>query len=269
MELIMKTDIEKSIPAKIEFNFDEMKAELVQKMEYYNTLVVTEDGIIDAKADKAFLNNLSKTLNDSRIKQERTYMQPFKSYKAKVDELIALMKEPITAIDKQIAAFEDKEKQDKLDGITTFYTTNIGDLMEVLPLEKILPQKWANKSMTLLAVTQEIINTIMTVRTDLKAIEGINLEYETQVKIAYLKQLSMSEAMTEKVQFEEQQRQLTEIKETRKEPVLEKVEKPSDRAVEAEILRTIDVRFFDTTREFRAEMKALTLRFNVQYGGIK
>ncbi len=61
MEFILKTDLN-LLPKSIDFNFEEIKTELTGKLEYYNTLVVTEDAIKDAKKDKASLNSLKSAI---------------------------------------------------------------------------------------------------------------------------------------------------------------------------------------------------------------
>ena len=45
MEFIMSTDLTTALPKEIGFNFEELKAELAEKLDYYNNLVVTEDTI--------------------------------------------------------------------------------------------------------------------------------------------------------------------------------------------------------------------------------
>lgn len=61
---------EVSIPEKIEFNYEQLKAELTEKVSLYETMVYTDDQIKQAKADKANLNKLKKALNDERIRRE-------------------------------------------------------------------------------------------------------------------------------------------------------------------------------------------------------
>ena len=74
-----------AIPEKISFNYEELKAELTEKVAFYETLVYTDDQVKDAKADRATLNKLKKTLNDERIRREKEYMQPFNEFKAHVN----------------------------------------------------------------------------------------------------------------------------------------------------------------------------------------
>lgn len=52
MEFNLSTDIKQSIPNAIVFNFEELKAELSEKIKPYETLAVTEDDLKSAKSDK-------------------------------------------------------------------------------------------------------------------------------------------------------------------------------------------------------------------------
>lgn len=102
-----------AIPEKISFNYEELKAELTEKVAFYETLVYTDDQVKDAKADRATLNKLKKTLNDERIRREKEYMQPFNEFKAHVNEIIGIIDKPIAVIDKRVKEFEDQKKANK------------------------------------------------------------------------------------------------------------------------------------------------------------
>lgn len=99
---------EVAIPEKIDFNYEELKAELISKVSFYETLVYTDDQIKDAKADKANLNKLKKALNDERIRKEKEYMQPFNVFKAQINEIIGIIDKPIAVIDEQVKAYDEK-----------------------------------------------------------------------------------------------------------------------------------------------------------------
>ena len=75
---------EYQLPEQILFNYEELKAELTEKVQHYETLVYTDDQIKEAKADRATLNKLKKALSDERIRREREYMQPFNSIHRRV-----------------------------------------------------------------------------------------------------------------------------------------------------------------------------------------
>jgi hypothetical protein len=55
MDFKLQTDLN-TLPSVIEFNYSELKAEMTERLKYYNNLVVSENSIKSAKADKANLN---------------------------------------------------------------------------------------------------------------------------------------------------------------------------------------------------------------------
>ena len=102
MELKVK---EYQLPAKIEANFEELKNQISEKVGIYKTMAYTDDQIKEAKADKASLNKLKKALNDEILSREREYMAPFNEFKTRVNEIIKLIDEPVTVIDKQLEEY--------------------------------------------------------------------------------------------------------------------------------------------------------------------
>ena len=114
MDLKMQTDLS-VIPSVIEFNFEELKSEIENKLVKYNNLVVTEDSIRQAKSDKADLNKFITALEDSRKEVKRRCLEPYNDFEAKCKELVMLVKAPVVAIDNQIKEFENIKKQEKYD----------------------------------------------------------------------------------------------------------------------------------------------------------
>lgn len=102
------------IPEKITFNYEELKSWITERTRDYETLVYTNDQIVDAKKDRATLNKFKKSLNDERISREKEYMRPFNDFKMKMNELVGIIDDSVFAIDKQIREYEDVKKQGKL-----------------------------------------------------------------------------------------------------------------------------------------------------------
>ena len=67
MELKIYNPSEDGFIKAIEWNYDELKAELVKKLEYYKGLVYTEDQIKEAKADRAKLNALTTAIDEKAV----------------------------------------------------------------------------------------------------------------------------------------------------------------------------------------------------------
>jgi len=216
MEFVVKTDL-KQLPAKIEFNFEEMKAELSKKLVYYNTLVVTEDSIKDAKNDKAKLNKLFKAVEDKRKDVKKACLAPYEQFEKQCKELLELIQQPITSIDKQIKVFEDIEQQQKWKQITEYYNTEVKELKDLVPLEKIVSSKWKNKTEPLESVNNAIGDTLERIRGELETISTLHSPYEQQIKDVYLNDYNLSKALMEQKRLEERQKQIEEMERQKEE----------------------------------------------------
>ena len=146
---------EVAIPQEIKIlNFEELKAELEDKAEYYGSLLYTDEQIKDAKADRAMLNKFKNTVNSERIRKEKEYMEPFNEFKSQVNELIAIVEKPIAAIDERIAAYNDEQKAQKQKAIEELFAT-IG-FQNFVTLEKIQDPKWLNASVSMKSIEDQM-----------------------------------------------------------------------------------------------------------------
>lgn len=211
MEFQIKTDMS-ALPKTIDFNFEEMKQELTDKLKYYNSLVVTEDSIKNAKADKAKLNALYNAIEDKRKEIKKECMQPYLEFESKCKEITGLIKEPVQSIDNQIKVFEQQELDEKFRQLTEHYNAHIGDLSSLVPLERILNPKWQNKTAKLEDLKLEIENRIDCIKNDMQTISGLDSSFTLQMQDVYLRTLDLSKAVNEGKRLSEQQKQLNEIK---------------------------------------------------------
>lgn len=142
MELVLKS-VDINLPQEIE-NLEALKAELAPKLDYYNNLVVTEDSIKAAKTDKANLNKLRTAIEDQRKSIKKQYLEPYNLLEAQCKEVVALIDAPIKAIDSQIKAFDEIEKQEKYAALSEAFTAL--NVPEWIKIEDILNPKWGNKT---------------------------------------------------------------------------------------------------------------------------
>lgn len=277
MEFNLSTDIKQSIPNAIVFNFEELKAELSEKIKPYETLAVTEDDLKSAKSDKATLNKLKKALNDKKVEVKKEYISPLESFEKQVKELVEIIDKGVNNIDAQVKDFEKKELDAKLKAIADFYVTEFPNYHKILKLERIIPDKWQNKTCKLEAIEQEIRDKVFKFDNDIKVIKAMQLECEEQMLDAYVETLDMSAALQKKHEFEERQNALKKMSKSEPakeeitstaETVQEQPPQPPKQAVNKQATKTIDVRFYDTTEEFRKAMKALTTQYNIRYGNV-
>ena len=188
----------------IEFNFDELKTELSTRLEKYNNLTYTEETVKNAKEDRAGLNKFKEAIETRRKEIKALCMKPYNDFEAKVKELTSLIDKPILAIDTQIKNFDNQRMEAKRVDITDFYNSAIGDLVEILPLDKIFNTKWLNSTYKMTNIEKEIVETIGKVKGNLNIIDDLKLDPDLalQVKDKYLTTLDFGLAMAEKTRLE-------------------------------------------------------------------
>ena len=279
MEFQIRTDLA-VIPKTIEFNFVEIKKELAGNLEKYQNMVVTEDAIKDAKAYRAKLNKLKEAIEKKRKEIKAECLAPYNAFEKQVKEIVSMIEAPMLAIDGQIKEFEAARKAEKMEEIGAYYKANAADIIDLVPFERIFDPKWLNATASMKSIEEEIDKTVTRISGDITIIKSMALECESAVLSRYIATLDMSEAMAEKTRFEDEQKRIEEFTERQKarqaaRAASQKLEEVKKEALDVEYeevkpdIKTIEVVFYDTTPEFRAEMKALTEKHNIRYGGIK
>lgn len=183
-----------AIPEKISFNYEELKAELTEKVAFYEALVYTDDQVKEAKVDRATLNKLKKTLNDERIRREKEYMQPFNEFKAQVNEIIGIIDKPIAVIDKQVKEFEDQKKANKQNAIEELFVT-IG-FQNFVTLEKIWDPKWLNASVSMKSIEEQMRSRMYQIGDDVLTLHNLP-EFGFEATEVYKQTLDINKAIKE------------------------------------------------------------------------
>lgn len=196
LELKMTTDMQVATPAEIGFNFEELKAELAERLDHYNGLVVTEDGIKEAKADRAKLNKLRTAIDTRRKDIKKEYLRPYNEFESKVKELTVLIDQPIRAIDTQLADFEERRKEEKKEKILALYHETVPeDLQDIIPLQRILTPSWLNATTTMARLTENLNVWVQRVNADLLALDAVEPEYQAAVREKYIATLDVTAAI--------------------------------------------------------------------------
>ena len=186
---------EPQLPAEIVFNYDEIKLELAQTLQKYETAVYTADQMKLAKADKASLNKLRKALNDERIRREREYMKPFADFKQKINELISLIDKPVGLIDSQIKEYEEQKKQEKRKQIEEYFESEC-DFPEWLKLEQIFVPVWLNATCSMKSIEGDLKAMQETIANDLAVLAEMP-EFGFEATEVYKQTLKLAAAVNE------------------------------------------------------------------------
>lgn len=192
MELNVKEVV---LPKKIDWNYEELKAEITEKAKIYETMVYTDDQIKIAKSDKAKLNHLKKALNDERIRREKEYMKPFNEFKAQVNEIISIIDKPVSIIDKQVKEYDQIKKQEKAKKCLELFE-ELNQDYNWLDYNKISNPKWANATFGLNKVQEEIEGKLEQIENDLNTLSSLEA-FSFEAIEEYKRSLDVGKAIAE------------------------------------------------------------------------
>lgn len=169
MELILHNE-QVTIPQAIE-NIQYLKSELTTQLEYYNSLVVTEDRIKDAKADKAALNKLKTAIDNQRKEVKKQTMALYEPLETECKELLSMIDQPIDAIDRQLKAFEEIKKQEKYNTLVEFFGKV--NCLDFVKLDDVLNPKWGNATVKLDTLKSELAGIVQKLSDDYAEIKKL------------------------------------------------------------------------------------------------
>lgn len=162
LELILR-DTQVTIPQEIE-NIEQLKTELAPKLEYYKSLVVADESIKEAKADKAKLNKLKTAIENRRKDIKKQVLGLYEPLERQCKELVSLIDAPISAIDKQIKNFDEIKKQEKFIELQNFFEKV--NCLNFVKLEDVLNPKWSNSTLKTDKLKMEISEAVQKISDD-------------------------------------------------------------------------------------------------------
>lgn len=204
MELKVNTP---TFPEVIEFNFEELKAEITERASAYVNLVYTEGQIQEAKKDRAALNKFVKALSDERIKVKKECMKPYEDFEKKIKELDGIVSAAIQNIDSQIKAVEEREKDEKMERIKELWES-IEHPAE-MTFDHVFEGKFMNKSCSMATIKQYMENAVERFNSDLAALQNLP-EFSFEAIEIYKQTLDMHKAISEGKRLAEIQKKKAE-----------------------------------------------------------
>ena len=101
------------------------------------------------------------------------------------------------AIDQQVKAVEEAERQDKADALRTVYADCIGELRELIPFDRLLVPQWLNKTYDLAKASRELRKSVETRREELRLIRETCGGDAEACATEYLRELNLNAALVE------------------------------------------------------------------------
>ena len=203
--IVDQTALETVKNTKLTANFDEMKEALTEFIEPYTQVIVSEDAISEAKADRAKINAVAKHIDDYRKLVKKVYTEPLKQFEDKCKELVSICDQGKNNIDYQLAEFEEKRKQEKLSFLEDYYFHKVTkDNPEYITFKQALHPKWENKTVSLEECQKYINDTVQKVDKEVNTIRSLHSQWETSLLDEYsrthdlLSALALNERLTER-----------------------------------------------------------------------
>ena len=107
-------------PAKVEFNFDELKQALEDELKPYRELVVTEDTVKSGKELATELNKTKKAIDDQLKAAIKKASEPLTLVDNQRKELSGMIDEGRREILKQVEVFENKRREEALEKLEAY-----------------------------------------------------------------------------------------------------------------------------------------------------
>lgn len=184
------------LPA-IRWNEAEVQQNLTEMLAAYTGRVYTPETIKDAKADRAAVNKLDKQLSDAARSAKAFYMKPLEEFLQSAKQMQGQCKAVSGAIDQQVKAVEEAERQDKQDALRAVYADCIGELREMIPFDRLLVPQWLNKTYDLAKASRELRKSVETRREELRLIWENCGEDTEACTTEYLRELNLNAALVE------------------------------------------------------------------------
>ncbi len=243
------------IPEQITWNYDEIKNELTEKIQKYETLAYTEDQIQEAKKDRANLNKLKTALNDERLRREKEYMKPFQVFKDQVNEIREIIDKPIKIIDEQLEGYEEDRKRKKREEIGAYWAQE-STHPDWITLPLIFQDKWLNASYSMTQIKKDIDSKVGQINYDMETLEMLP-EYSFEAMEIYKTSLDMNKAIAEGQRLADIQKRKEEAEKAEQE-LMKKVEEEEAEAIMA------DMEAEASPAPEQKEEKKMMVRFEVE-----
>ena len=158
----------------IEANFEEVREWLDTNLAPYREMAVTPDTMSTAKQYRANIRKVRDRIDESRKEAKNAALAAYSAFEAKCKELTGLCDEAANAIDGQVKALEDAEKQEKIQSLHDVYLELANDEIESFcPWGCVNNPKWANKGYSADTAAEEIRAAIENTRNDLVTIRSM------------------------------------------------------------------------------------------------
>ena len=210
MELKIYNPVEDGFIKKIDWNYEDLKAEIETRTAEYAASVYNDDSIKNAKDDRAKLNKLKDALEGKRSSVRKQMLEPYEIFSSEIKSLTVLIDKAISNIDGQVKDYESRQRKMKEAKIREFYDANIFDLEKYLPFERVIKPSYLNVSTSMKSIKEEISAMIQRVSEGIALLNDTDSPYVVDMKAEFLKTYDIGAALAVKNRLEAAERKRQE-----------------------------------------------------------
>lgn len=174
-EFRVTTDLAPVRELHITANFDKLHEFVAARVAVYKNMVVTEETVKNAAADRAMLRKLRDRIDQNRKEIKAECLRPADEFAEGIKLTITEIDAAIANIDEQVKKWEALEVQSKLNGIRAFFDEkNTGPGAEIADFDKIAAAnpKWKNKGYEVKAAQNDIMSALANIDRGMTALRG-------------------------------------------------------------------------------------------------
>lgn len=263
----------------INANFDEVEAWLKEMVSPYASMVVTEETIAGAKADRAKLRKVKASIDEYRKSIERDYKKPVEDFKKRVKPLLEICDSGIDNLDIQVKEFENAQKREKINALRDYFDSNAGEAAEFIGFEHIFNPKWENNGFPFEDAQAEIDEAISRTTDSVMAIRSVGNEFVPSLLQEYSRchdlaaVLRMNQQLIDRKAAEEKRTAQEErIRSAERASILRFADEPPQTIAFAQIVTedeeiVVDFRVY-ATRNQLSNLKAFLNANGIRYGRV-
>lgn len=138
-------------------NLDEVQANIDTLLASYTGRVYTAEEIKSAKDDRAQVNKWDKQLAEAAKAIKDKYLEKVDPTLNRIAEMRGQVKQVSAAIDHQVKAVEEAEREEKRKALEQIYQDAAGaDLAPIVPFDSLLDRRWLNKTVPISTASREL-----------------------------------------------------------------------------------------------------------------
>lgn len=179
---------------EIKWNHEELKAAVAEKVEDYKHLVYSDEQIGEAKKDKTQLNKFKAALENKRKEIKAEVNKPYDTFAGQVKEITGIIDEAVANIDKQVRAFDDREKDQKKEDIGKIFKAS--GFPDFVSLEQIWNARWLNKTYSLKDVRSDLNDQKIRINNEIATLYALPA-FSEEALIIYRDSLNLTQAISE------------------------------------------------------------------------